>query len=271
MTDPVTTPNRDPHCPPSAVVGASEATERIATAGASSLTARPARSCSNPAPMRAPSSERGGTEVSRYLIALFLHVSGAIGIWASLGIWLLGLPALRRARRVEQVRALAWLIVVATPVLLVSLALLGVAGFYMALTVWGHQTPWIAVSLAGMLVIGPIGAFVLDARMHTILDHAREAPDGPLPEALAARTHDPLLATGAQTQAAVLLGIIYLMTNKPPLVLAIQVMAGALALCLLSGLPALWAALRRSRRAAAGKEGRAADPFQARTIWTRRW
>jgi predicted integral membrane protein DUF2269 len=209
--------------------------------------------------------------VSRYLIALFLHVSGAIGIWVALGVWLLGLPALRRARRVEQVRALAWLIVVASPVMLVSLALLVVAGLYMALTVWGLQTPWIAVSLAAMLVIGPIGAFVLDARMHTILDRAREAPDGPLPEPLAARIYDPLLATGAQTQAAVLLGIVYLMTTKTPLDLAIEVMAGALALGLLSGLPALWAARRRARRAAAGKGGRAADPFQARTIWTRRW
>src|SRR5215472_17590536 len=140
-----------------------------------------------------------------YLIALFVHISGAIGIWVTVGIWLFGLAALRRARRVEQVRALAWLIVIATPIMLLSLALLGVAGFYMALTVWGLQTPWIAVSLVSMLLIAPIGAFVLDPRMHTILDRARETADGPLPDALAVRVRDPLLATGAQTMAAVLL------------------------------------------------------------------
>jgi hypothetical protein len=211
--------------------------------------------------------------MSRYEIALFLHVSGAIGIWITLGIWLFGLAGLRRARRVEQVRALAWLIVVATPLMLLSLVLLGVAGFYMALTVWGLQTTWIAVSLVSMLLIGPIGAFVLDRRMHAILDHGRAVADGPLPDVLAARTHDPLLATGAQTVASVLLGNVFLMTTKPALDVAISVMVGALTLGLLSGLPALWArhrwARRRASSIAAGEA--AADPFQRQTIFTRRF
>jgi hypothetical protein len=206
--------------------------------------------------------------MSGYLIALFVHVGGAIGIWITLGIWLFGLGALRRTRRVEQVRALAWLIVVATPLMLVSLALLAIAGFYMALTVWGLQTAWIAVSLASLLVIGPIGAFVLDPRMHTILDLARETPDGPLLDTLVARIRDPLLATGTQTMASVLLGVVFLMTAKPALDLAVLVMVAALALGLLSGLPALWMARRRVVPVAGG---RAADPFQRRTIWTRRW
>jgi hypothetical protein len=209
--------------------------------------------------------------MSRYVIALFLHVSGAIGIWISLGIWLFGLAALHRAQRVEQVRALAWLIVVATPLMLLSLVLLGVAGFYMALTVWGLQTTWIAVSLVSMLLIGPIGAFVLDARMHEILDRARAASDGPLPDVLAARTHDPVLATGAQTVASVLLGNVFLMTTKPPLDLAIFVMVGALTLGLLSGSLALWVTRRWARRrSSASAAGEAADAFQRKTIFTRR-
>jgi hypothetical protein len=203
--------------------------------------------------------------MSPYLIALFLHVTGAIGIWITLGIWLFGLAALRRARRVEQVRALAWLIVVATPTMLLSLAVLGIAGVYMALTVWGLQTDWIAVSLASMLVIGPIGAFVLDARMHTILDHAREASDGLVPDALAARIRDPLLTTGAQTMASVLLGVVFLMTTKPALVLALVIMTGTLGIGLLSGLPSVWLARRSARRHGVG------DPFVRKTVWTRRY
>lgn len=208
------------------------------------------------------------SDLSDYRIALFVHVSGAIGIWVSLGIWLFGLAALRRARRVEQVRALAWLIVVATPLMLISLALLGAAGVYMALTAWGLQTAWIDVSLISMIVIGPIGAFVLDVRMHTILDRAREMPDGPLPEMLAASTHDPLLAIGAQCMATMLLGVVFLMTTKPGFALAALVMAAALTLGLLTGLPAVWMARRHTR---AGLGERALDPFQRRTIWTRRW
>lgn len=41
-----------------------------------------------------------------YTVAFFLHVSGAIGAFISLGLWLFGLFALQRAKLVEQVRAL---------------------------------------------------------------------------------------------------------------------------------------------------------------------
>ena len=44
--------------------------------------------------------------MSIYNIVLFLHVSGAIGYFVSIGTWLFAFSALRRAQRVEQVRAL---------------------------------------------------------------------------------------------------------------------------------------------------------------------
>lgn len=210
--------------------------------------------------------------MSPYVIALFLHVSGAIGIWITLGIWLFGLSALRRARRVEQVRALAWLIVVATPTMLLSLAVLGIAGFYMALTTWGLQTDWIAVSLGSMLLIGPIGAFVLDARMHTILDQAREASDGLIPDDLAARIRDPLLAIGARTMASMLLGVVFLMTTKPTLLFALLNMAGTLGIGLLSSLPSVWLMYRSARRRGTSNgPGEVGDPFLRKTIWTGRY
>jgi uncharacterized membrane protein len=103
--------------------------------------------------------------MSLYTLALFLHVSGAIGTFISLGIWLFGLAALRRARLVEQVRALAWLIIIASPFMVGSVLLLGVGGFEMALSTWGLSTPWIAVSLVSVVLIGPIRALRLDPRM----------------------------------------------------------------------------------------------------------
>jgi len=107
--------------------------------------------------------------MSLYTVALFLHVSGAIGAFVSLGVWVFGLAVLRRAKRVEQVRALAWLIIVASPLMVLSVLLLGLAGFEMALSTWGILTPWITVSLVSVVFIGPIGAFVLDPRMRTII------------------------------------------------------------------------------------------------------
>ena len=44
---------------------------------------------------------------------------------------------------------------------------------------------------------------------------AQEAPDGPLPDVVAQRTHDPLLLTTQVTVTFLLLGIVFLMTNKP--------------------------------------------------------
>lgn len=209
--------------------------------------------------------------MSLYTIALFLHVSGAIGAFVSVGIWLFGLSALRRAQRVEQVRAIAWLIIVVSPLMVFSVLLIGVAGLDMALTTWGLGTGWIAVALVSFVLIGPIGAFVLDPRMRTIVAMAREEPDGPRSAALDARTHDPILGTGVQTLTTMLLGIVFLMTTKPPLANSIIVMVIALALGLVSGLPFWYAARTRAKSAPARENATDADPFQRETLWTRRW
>jgi hypothetical protein len=117
----------------------------------------------------------------------------------------------------------------------------------MALTVWGLQTSWIAVSLVGLVVAAPIGPTLVEPRVKTLGILAREAPDGALPPELVARTHDPMLGTGMQTLLTLVFGIVFLMTNKPPLEVSIIVMGGALALGVVSGLPHWLAALSRKR------------------------
>jgi ABC-type spermidine/putrescine transport system permease subunit II len=162
-------------------------------------------------------------------------VSGAIGYFVALGTLLFGLAALRRARRVEHVRVLAELVSRVTPLFNLSILLLLAAGLYMTFTVWGLQTGWIAVALASLVVIVPVAAVTVQSRMRIIARLAREAADGPLPPELLARTHDPVLLTTPQTATALLLGIVFLMTNKPSLPLALLVMALALVLGLASG------------------------------------
>jgi hypothetical protein len=111
--------------------------------------------------------------MSWYGLALFVHVSGAIGAGISLGVWLIGLAALRRAQQVEQVRALAWLIIVVSPLMVFSVLLIIGAGLTMALRTWGLRTSWIAVALIGLAIMAPIGPLVLDgARGH----HQRDSP-----------------------------------------------------------------------------------------------
>src|SRR5712692_9700573 len=117
--------------------------------------------------------EREGC-VSPFDIDLILHVSGAIGAFVSIGIWLFGLSALRRAQRVEQVRAIAWLIIVASPLMVFSVLLIAIAGLDMALSTWGLRTPWIAVAIMSFVLMAPVGPFLLYYRMQAILAEVRE-------------------------------------------------------------------------------------------------
>ena len=174
--------------------------------------------------------------MSIYTIVLFLHVSGAIGYFIGIGTWLFGLASLRRAMRVEQVRALTNLVGRSGPLLGISVLLILATGLYMALTAWGLQTGWIGVALISLILLAPLGTALIEPRRRAIDRLAREVPDGPLPELLERRTHDPVLGTALQTLAALLLGIVFLMTTKPSLTGSLIVMAVALALGLASSL-----------------------------------
>jgi uncharacterized membrane protein len=173
--------------------------------------------------------------MSIYTIVLFLHVSGAIGYFLGIGTWLFILVGLRRAQRVEQVRALIQLTDLSGPFTGISVLLLLATGFYLALTAWSLLTGWILVALISLVLMAPLGAALIEPRRRAIDRLAHEAPDGPLPQSLERRTHDPILGTAQQTVAALLLGIVFLMTTKPALIGSLIVMAVALVLGLASG------------------------------------
>lgn len=171
-----------------------------------------------------------------YTLVKFLHVVGAIGYFVALGTLLFGLTALRRARRVEQVRVLADLLRRVTPLFGLSILTILVAGLYMTFTVWNFETGWIVVALVSLLVIAPTAGVLVESRMRRVAGFVRQAPDGPVPAGLLARTHDPVLLATPLAATVLLLGIVFLMTNKPSLAVALLVMAIALVLGLGSAL-----------------------------------
>ncbi|CAG0934674.1 hypothetical protein TFLX_03630 [Thermoflexales bacterium] len=185
--------------------------------------------------------------MNAYNVILFLHVSGDIGIFIGIGLEWFGLMALRRAQYVEQTRTIAWLITIANRVSTGSAVLTIASGLYMALTVWGLQTGWIAVTLASLVVLlAPLLVGIIEPRMRVIVTATQKATDGPLPATLSAHIHDPVLGTALQTVTAVVLGIVFLMTNKPSLGAAILVMGIFLMLGLALSL-LLWRAARAKR------------------------
>jgi uncharacterized membrane protein len=177
------------------------------------------------------------TIMSLYTIVLFVHIIGAIGYFLSIGTWLFILVGLRRARHVEEVRALMHVNDLSGPLGAGSAVVLLAAGLYLALSAWSLLTGWILVALISLLLIVPINAALLAPRRSALLKQlAREASDGAISLALKQHIHDPVLLRTLQTVVALLLGIVFLMTTKPDLGGSLIVMAVALVLGLLSSL-----------------------------------
>jgi hypothetical protein len=103
------------------------------------------------------------------------------------------------------------------------------------------------------------------------LAQAGAEPVGPISATLAAKIHNPVMGSAAQTLASLLLGIVFLMTTKPALGSAILVMVVAFLLGLLSSI-ALWRAARlHEARTSDEPDNATADPYLRTTLWTRRW
>jgi hypothetical protein len=179
--------------------------------------------------------------MSIYTILLFLHVSGDIGLFIGLGTQLISLAALRRVNGPEQARAIAGLLAIADPIGVVSALLTIASGLYMAITVWGLHTSWIAAALGSIILfIAPVIGLVLEPRTRAIVSATRQAPDGPLPGSFYAHTNDPVLGTALQTMVFLLLGIVFLMTNKPAWAGAVITIVIALLTGLVSSAPLWW-------------------------------
>jgi hypothetical protein len=97
-----------------------------------------------------------------YKLLLFVHVSGAICLFVGFGIWLFGSTAIARAVQVAQVRVIADLMLMVRLVVPASAFVVIAAGLTMAQIAWGFQTGWIAVALGSLVIIGPIGTWVID-------------------------------------------------------------------------------------------------------------
>jgi hypothetical protein len=189
-----------------------------------------------------------GNHMNLYSLALFVHLVGVLAIFAGIGVWFFAALALRHAKEVAQIRALAGLTGASGNVAVGGVLLVAVGGIYMALTTLGWQTAWIDVATVSFALLAPFGVAVIDPRIRALAKAADMAPDGPLPEPLVSRTRSPLLSGGLSLYFAVLLGIVFLMTTKPQLVVSVVVMASALALGLMVAALLWWTTPARPRR-----------------------
>ena len=165
------------------------------------------------------------------LLFLFLHVTGATGMFATLGVEGAALLQLRGAGRVSDVAA-ALRVQRVVPMVGASSALLTLlTGIYLATVYWRWRGPWIGIGLAALVLAASIGATVNRTRVARLqAELAAADPTGGSPP-----RPDPVLYVSYMTRACSLVGVVFLMTVKPPLVTSLVAMAVAIGAGLLAG------------------------------------
>lgn len=168
-----------------------------------------------------------GSAVSGYEFALFLHVCGALVLFAAIGLELVGGSQLFGARDVAPIRLWSGALAVNGRLFPIAVVLLLASGLFMTFDEWEITTPWVLTSLIGLIVMSGVGSSVQGRRMPAVHEAAAALPDGPTPGPLRAQVVDPVMWTSIGGSAGSGLGIVFLMTTKPGWVGSIAVIVVA--------------------------------------------
>jgi hypothetical protein len=164
-----------------------------------------------------------------YHNVLFVHILSALGLFLGYGLEWTVSALLRHSSTTDQVRA--WLRVyrVSPPVTGAALVLLILSGGWLSAMTGGMNHGWLIVSVAGIGVGLLIGFAVILPRLRAI---RAALPEGNLPlspEALL-QLQNAALPTMVRVRTMLAVGIVYLMTAKPPLGASLIALAVAMVL-----------------------------------------
>ncbi len=179
--------------------------------------------------------------MNAYSAALFLHVTGAAGYFAALGLEWTGLRRIRDTASAEPARE--WLAILATvrKVAFVSMFTAAVTGLYMMRETWGG-TPWLLATLVALLLLIVLTAAVAGPRMARLGRAA--VGESAAPQQIRGLAGHPSLRISLHSRVAVALGIVFLKSAKPDLggslaVLGVAVLLGAVSALAVRGHPAV--------------------------------
>ena len=158
-----------------------------------------------------------------YSIALFLHIVGALVLFAALAFEWIGLRQICSATISEHIRVWLGVLNGAGKAGFPSMLATVVTGVYMMVVVWG-RTPWLVTtigSLVLMIVLARAAAPRLKAMGQSL-----------------GVVNDPLLWVSVQTRSTIALGIIFLKIAKPDWIGSLLTVGIAVVLGIVSALPA---------------------------------
>ena len=171
--------------------------------------------------------------MTRFTIAVFLHLVGMVGLFIGLGLQWVASSLLRSSNNAEQVRAWLRIYGLSLPISGSGLLLLILSGGYFASITESMKQAWLLASLLAIVFALGIGFVVILPRVRML---RAVLPDGntPLSEACRARVQDPIILTLIRVQFLLALGILFLMIAKPDLATSLFILLGAIVMGLIS-------------------------------------
>ena len=169
------------------------------------------------------------------IIALFLHIVGALGVSVAVGLEWTGLRQLRSAMLPEQVRTWMGIFKSVRKVGFISMLTTVITGIYMIVTYWGDN-PWIIVTMGSLILVIAL-AQVLTAPRMAAIGRALAAEKGSVSQTFHKLANDPILWISIQTRVAIVLGIVFLKIAKPDLGGSLLTIGVAIVLGIASALP----------------------------------
>lgn len=163
--------------------------------------------------------------------ALFVHIIGAIGLFAGMALQISGLWAFRRATTVEQVRGIISGSTKSEVFFPISGALIMLSGLYLAYQASQkhHDVSWAMIALATYVIIAIVSG--ISAKRDTkIIQTKVDASNSRFTTELHETLQDPKLLTVPVVSAWILAGVVALMVFRPNIAISIIIVTAALAI-----------------------------------------
>ena len=174
-------------------------------------------------------------------LALFLHIVGALGFFAAMGLEWTGLREIRSATLPAQVRSWLGIVKNASQLAMPFMLTLVITGFYMVMTDVGWVA-WILVVL-GALVFGMALSLAVSRPRLAALGQALSMERESLSGSFHKLANQPLLWISVQVRIMLGLGIVFLKIAQPDLGMSLLVIGVSVVL----GLASAWSVNRPLR------------------------
>jgi hypothetical protein len=175
--------------------------------------------------------------MSAYNIVLFLHIASAIALFVGYGFEWVASALLRKASTAEQARAWLRVFRVSPPLSGAALLVLILTGGYLGSVIKVMAQGWMVASIVAIVIALVIGFGVILPRVKSIRA-ALPAANETLSVDVLARLQNPVLSAAVRTRVLFALGIVFLMTVKPPSTISSFALGAFVGLGIIASIPA---------------------------------